>query len=49
MKITDEKEIDDAIDKWHEDKEDSRSLWEVLDWTRDEYDFWLINGEIPNG
>jgi hypothetical protein len=49
MKITDEKEIDGAIDKWHEDKEDDRTLWDVLGWTRDEYDFWLLTGEIPNG
>lgn len=35
-----DKEIEDAISRWHEDGDETRSLHEYLGWTWEEYKRW---------
>lgn len=40
-------DINQAVDKWHEDKEGGKvELSEALGMTRDEYSLWLKNADI---
>lgn len=45
-------ELDDLVAEWHECPEDTISLFEFLQdhtgWNYDQFEYWVITGEIPN-
>ncbi len=41
------KEIDDLVERWHSDMEDTRLLHEYLGMSREEYAEWMRGSSLP--